>query len=212
MSSDKIGSFTAAIDRLLTIGPGHPEEAYRQADQSTIDDLVGRIVALGNKLGLNVPFEQVTATWGPLELGEYCARLHRWRSHLRSLQAAARALRYSTAGTGTAAAAGTADTTADGGKRRGKANGRGRRIRVRKPDPKWLTVSEAATIAACANWAVTRWANDNKFKTNGKTRKQRRIDSVSFNRFLLSRVAGPEPTESNAAVESKWRRAQQPGT
>jgi hypothetical protein len=72
---------------------------------------------------------------------------------------------------------------------------------------RWLTVSQAAKIAGCECWKISRWATEGKFKTNGKARTQRRIHPDDFNRFLLSHR---DRAETDASVERKLQKAQQP--
>jgi excisionase family DNA binding protein len=74
----------------------------------------------------------------------------------------------------------------------------------------WLTVSQAATLSGLDKGTISRWVARGDVKSNGQKGRKRRIDSADFNRYLLRRAENPERTESNAAVERKLKKAQQP--
>jgi excisionase family DNA binding protein len=73
----------------------------------------------------------------------------------------------------------------------------------------WLTVSEAAALSGINKGTISRLVNRGDVKSNGKKRRNRRIDSADFNRYLLKRPENPESAESNEAVERRLRKAQQ---
>lgn len=72
---------------------------------------------------------------------------------------------------------------------------------------RWLTVTEAATVAVVDRWAITRAADNGQLITNGKKRTERRIDKISLVDWLLRRSKEPEPQESDAQVRAAMRRA-----
>jgi hypothetical protein len=69
-----------------------------------------------------------------------------------------------------------------------------------EPD-RWLSVSDAARVAACNKGIITRAVDDGALRSNGEAGALRRIDAVDLTRWILDRVTKPEPRESDAAVE-----------
>jgi hypothetical protein len=72
----------------------------------------------------------------------------------------------------------------------------------------WCTVSEATRIAGLASSAIISVAaNKRKLKSNGKKRRERRIDRCDLTRWIEERAGRPDQTESLAAVQKKLDRA-----
>jgi excisionase family DNA binding protein len=65
---------------------------------------------------------------------------------------------------------------------------------------RWLTVTEAATIANVNRGIITRAVTGGKLKGNGKSGRERRIDNDDLARWILERSEKPVPTESEAQV------------
>lgn len=72
-------------------------------------------------------------------------------------------------------------------------------------EPAWLTVSEAAKVSGMTASQVSKAASQAKFVCKG-TRRQRRIDSVTFVQFLLEQ-SRPQGEESDDAVLRKLNAA-----
>jgi excisionase family DNA binding protein len=73
----------------------------------------------------------------------------------------------------------------------------------------WLTVTEAAAVSGIDKGTISRLADQQKLKNNGKKGRERRIDSADLNRYQLDRIEKPEPVESDKTVERKLNKAQQ---
>ena len=69
-----------------------------------------------------------------------------------------------------------------------------------------LTVTQAARIAGVNSGLISRAADEEKLKNNGKKGRQRRIDRTDFTRWMQDRTNNPEPKESAAAVEKKTKK------
>jgi hypothetical protein len=70
----------------------------------------------------------------------------------------------------------------------------------------WITVTEAAA-SGCTEGIISRAATDGSLRSNGKVRRERRIDAASLTLWLLKRAKRPTPVESDAAVLRKLSRA-----
>jgi excisionase family DNA binding protein len=73
----------------------------------------------------------------------------------------------------------------------------------------WLTVSEAAFLSAISKGVISRLADAGTLKSNGKTRRDRRIDSADLNRYQLESLNRADQPESNEAVAKRLAKAQQ---
>jgi hypothetical protein len=65
----------------------------------------------------------------------------------------------------------------------------------------WLTVTRAALIAHCNTGVISRAVDERKLKSNGKKKRERKIDSLDLNRWNLLRLARPGPSESTEHVQ-----------
>jgi excisionase family DNA binding protein len=71
---------------------------------------------------------------------------------------------------------------------------------------KWMTVAEAARITGIDNATISRAATNGKIKSNGKSRRQRRLDSASLNQWLLKRDERNESTKAiSRALDQQGR-------
>jgi len=67
--------------------------------------------------------------------------------------------------------------------------------------PRWLTVSQAASIAGVNAGVVTRAVDSGQLLGNGLTDRERRVDAVDLAQWVLRRAGRPEPQESDAHVK-----------
>jgi hypothetical protein len=74
-------------------------------------------------------------------------------------------------------------------------------------EPRWLTVTEAATASGCNPGQISRAADSGTLKSNGKRGRGRLIDAADLSLWLLRRAERGEVTESTEAVERKLKRA-----
>ena len=66
--------------------------------------------------------------------------------------------------------------------------------------PRWLTVSQAASIAGVNAGVITRAVDSGELLGNGFTDRERRVDAVDLAQWVLRRAGRPEPRESDAHV------------
>jgi len=66
--------------------------------------------------------------------------------------------------------------------------------------PRWLTVSQAASIGGVNAGVVTRAVDSGELLGNGLTDRERRVDAVDLAQWVLRRAGRPEPRESDAQV------------
>jgi hypothetical protein len=74
-------------------------------------------------------------------------------------------------------------------------------------EQQWLTVKQAATISACDPGVISRAVDAGQLKSNGKKRKERRIDAADLSRWQLKRAERDSAVESEASIERKLQRA-----
>ena len=71
---------------------------------------------------------------------------------------------------------------------------------------RWIIVADAARSTGMNSGEISRAATAGRLKSNDKTGRARRIDSVDLVRFGLERAKKPEKTESDEAVKAKFRK------
>ena len=73
-------------------------------------------------------------------------------------------------------------------------------------DMRGLKVSEAERVSNINRGQISRAADTGELKSNGKTGRERRIDTADFCRWVLARSDHPERAESSEHVERLMRR------
>jgi hypothetical protein len=68
---------------------------------------------------------------------------------------------------------------------------------------RWMTVTQAARVACCNKGIIARAAKGGELRSNGKTGRDRRIDTVDLARWMLERAERPEASETDAAVQDR---------
>jgi hypothetical protein len=71
---------------------------------------------------------------------------------------------------------------------------------------RWLSVTEAASASGCHRGDITRAVDKGELGSNGKRKRERRIDAASLALWQLKRANRPEPVESDGAVKKKLER------
>lgn len=66
--------------------------------------------------------------------------------------------------------------------------------------PRWLTVSQAASVADVNPGVITRSVDSGELLGNGLTDRERRVDAVDLAQWVLRRAGRSEPQESDARV------------
>lgn len=79
------------------------------------------------------------------------------------------------------------------------AGGEVEEINVQREE-QWLTVSQAATASVCNSGIITRAVNCGELQSNGKQRRERRINPVDLVRWQLSRANKGDAAESDEQV------------
>jgi hypothetical protein len=74
-------------------------------------------------------------------------------------------------------------------------------------DQRWLTVTQAATVAGTDRGMISRAVDARKLKSNGKSGRARRIDAIDLIRWIRERSERPEPVESDEQVRRLTRKA-----
>ena len=72
-------------------------------------------------------------------------------------------------------------------------------------DDRWLTVADAARIAGVNSGVISRAVGNQELRSNGQSRRSRRIDAADLSLWQLKRAERPEMRESDAEVARKLR-------
>jgi hypothetical protein len=78
----------------------------------------------------------------------------------------------------------------------------------RGAERQWLTVSDAARASGCTPAQISGAVRDNRLRSNGKHRRERRIDAADLTIWQLKRAGRWDAVESEATVEKAMKRAQ----
>jgi hypothetical protein len=73
----------------------------------------------------------------------------------------------------------------------------------------WITVSEAARISGVNKGVISRAADAQEIKTNGKDGRGRRLGAGSFSQWVLQRSPTAEPTNDPEEVIRRAKAARQ---